>query len=86
MEIRYVIMYLCKKYTNMYLKQIAGIFDMDHTTAMHGIASIENRIDTEPDFKDKVEALAYQLNHSEHTALAALPKVDRPFKTVILGL
>lgn len=48
---RQVCMYLTRKHTRHSLEEIGGYFGgRDHTTVMHAIRTIENRIDMEPEF------------------------------------
>jgi len=56
---RYILMYLCQKYGEMTLKTIGELFviKLDHSTVLHGIKTINNKIDKNPIFKKEIEKI-----------------------------
>ena len=62
---RHISMYLCRKYTKCSFKEIAKIFDKDHTSVMHGVDKIEERIKNEPDFASTMDTIVKKLNIDE---------------------
>ncbi len=56
---RQLAMYISRKFTTKSLPEIAKMFDKTHATILHGVRSIERRLDTEPELKASlVEILA----------------------------
>ena len=56
---RQLAMYISRKFTTKSLPEIAKMFDKTHATILHGVRSIEKRLDTEPELKASlVEILA----------------------------
>jgi len=54
-EARQISIFLIKKHTNKSLTEIGNLFGgRDHTTAIHSIKKVQDMIDTEPDFKNKL--------------------------------
>lgn len=45
---------LMKKHTNVSLKEIGERFNQDHTTVIHGLRTINNLIETDPDIRSTV--------------------------------
>ena len=59
---RQVSMYLARKRTRFSLEQIGGYFGgRDHTTVMHAVKVIEQRIDQDPSFAHEVEQIDEQI-------------------------
>lgn len=54
-ECRYVSMWLIRKYTDLSLRVIGEFFDKDHSTVIHGIQHVDNRIRFEPNFETKLK-------------------------------
>ena len=55
---RQVCMYLARKHTRYSLEEIGGYFGgRDHTTVMHAIATVQDRMDMEPEFRAQVEQI-----------------------------
>lgn len=54
-ETRQIIMYFSRKMTNMSWKQIASYFNLDHATAMHSYNTIQNFIQSDKKFKQKIK-------------------------------
>lgn len=62
---RQIAMYLSRKYTNLSSTDIAKIFDRDHTTVLHGIGNIENKIKSDADLANKIDIIIKKLNIEE---------------------
>lgn len=58
---RHVIFYFIRKFTNMSLKDTAGIFFMDHTTVIHGLQKLKDLMDVELELKAQVDLLEQQI-------------------------
>jgi hypothetical protein len=58
---RQVAMYLCKKLTSRSLPEIGRSFRKDHTTVLHAINKITERLKTEENLADDVNSLILQL-------------------------
>ena len=59
---RQVVMYLVKKLTNVSYKATAKLLNRnDHTTVMHGVKSIEGRIELEQDLKQRITEIERKL-------------------------
>lgn len=57
-EPRHVSFYLARKLTGASLEKVGEMFDgRDHGTVFHGVSSVQNRIETEPEFKRKVDLI-----------------------------
>lgn len=54
---RQVAMYIARKYTVTKLPAIAKYFDREHPTILHGVRTIEKRIEVEKDLRESVEAI-----------------------------
>lgn len=54
---RQVLMYILSKNTNMTLKRIGEMFNKDHTTAMHAIKTIQDRMLTDEMVRREVSEL-----------------------------
>lgn len=52
---RWIVFFLADKITNSTRISISSIFKLDHSTVLHGIKSLQDRMDTNPKFKDRVE-------------------------------
>lgn len=63
---RQVSMFISRKYTVHSLPEIAKSFDKSHATILHGVRTIEKRIETEPELKNSISeilgSLGYQLS------------------------
>jgi chromosomal replication initiator protein len=63
---RHLAMFLARKCTKQRLEQIGGYLGgRDHTTVLHAVKSIEERIAAEPDFGDTVASLEDKLRNPE---------------------
>jgi len=61
---RQVCMYLARKHTRFSLQEIGGYFGgRDHTTVMHSIRTVEQRVGEEPQFAGEVEQLDDRITH-----------------------
>lgn len=54
---RFVIFYFFRKYTKLTFKEAGLIFNRDHTTVIHGLATLNDIMQTEPIVKAEVESL-----------------------------
>jgi chromosomal replication initiator protein len=62
---RQVVMFLCREYTSMPLKNIGTILGKrDHTTVMHGVDKIADEINMNDDLSHKIEMIRKKLNPS----------------------
>lgn len=62
---RQVCMYFARKMTRLSLEEIGGYFGgRDHTTVMHAVRAVENRIDTEPDCAPQLKAIEDKIRAS----------------------
>jgi len=62
-ETRQLVYYLFKKKYPTYSYSWIGVhFGQDHATVIHGVRTIKNLIDTDKDFREKVERLKTLLN------------------------
>jgi len=60
---RHCAAYFLRKYTDLTLQEIAAVFsNVDHSTAHHGIKTCRNLIDTDSEYKSKVEKVKSMLN------------------------
>lgn len=60
---RQIAMYLCRKLTNLSLKNIGHGFERDHTTAIHAIDKIEASIKEDDQFKKEIDELIQELRN-----------------------
>lgn len=62
---RQIIMYLCRHMTDSSLQMIAAYLGKkDHTTVIHGVEKIEEKIQTDEDLKNKIETIQKKLTPS----------------------
>lgn len=67
-QARQIAMYCCKQLTNQPLKTIGLRFGgRDHSTVIHACRSVENRLDTEPQFKYELERIQSDLTLRRNT-------------------
>jgi chromosomal replication initiator protein len=63
---RQLAMYISRKYTPKSLQEIAAEFDKKHATILHGVKSIEKRLDVEGELKgilvDVLSEFGYSIN------------------------
>lgn len=60
---RQLAMYISRKYTTKSLQEIAVEFDKKHATIIHGVKTIEKRLDVEPDLKSSLEAILHEFGY-----------------------
>lgn len=61
-QARQVAMYLCREYTEETLRAIGRAFgDRDHSTVIHSVDTVEDLLETDPNFRQQVEDLRHQL-------------------------
>lgn len=59
---RQVVMYLVKKHTDSSFKSIAKLLNRkDHTTVMHGVRTIEGRLELEQELRERISAIEQEL-------------------------
>jgi chromosomal replication initiator protein len=64
-EPRQICMWLARKRTRFSLEEIGGHFGgRDHTTVMHSIKTVDDRVNTEPDFADQTQHLDQQVQRA----------------------
>ena len=62
---RQIIMYLCRHLTDTSLQMIASYLGKkDHTTVIHGVEKIEEKIKTDEDLENKIETIKKKLTPS----------------------
>lgn len=62
---RQIIMYLCRTMTGTPLQTIASLLSKkDHTTVIHGVEKIEEKIKTDEDLKNKIEIIKKKISPS----------------------
>lgn len=62
---RQIIMYLCRHLTETSLQMIASLLGKkDHTTVIHGVEKIEDKIKTDEDLANKIETIKKKLSPS----------------------
>ena len=61
---RQVAMYIARKFTQKGLHEIAKQFDKSHATILHGVKSIEKRLDVEPELKQSVDEILHVFGYS----------------------
>lgn len=62
---RQIIMYLCRHMTESSLQMIAAYLGKkDHTTVIHGVEKIEEKIQTDEDLRNKIETIQKKLSPS----------------------
>jgi chromosomal replication initiation ATPase DnaA len=66
---RQVAMYLAKRFTRKSFPAIARLFgDRDHTTVLHAVRKIEQRLATDAELAASVARISQALDHPEHLA------------------
>jgi chromosomal replication initiator protein len=60
-HVRYLCIYFLRKYTGMTLVSIAKIFRRDHTSIVHALQTVKNRMECEEGFADNVLLLDQKL-------------------------
>jgi chromosomal replication initiator protein len=61
---RQLAMYISRKYTTKSLQEIAAEFDKKHATILHGVKTIEKRLDVENDLKAVLEEILGEFGYS----------------------
>jgi len=61
-EARQVSMYLIRNLTNLSLEDIAAEFGKDHTTVMHGLKKIENKLPTDDHLQTVIKEVTDNVN------------------------
>ena len=62
---RQIIMYLCRHLTDTSLQMIASYLGKkDHTTVIHGVEKIEEKLKTDEDLENKIETIKKKLTPS----------------------
>ncbi len=62
---RQIIMYLCRQMTEATFQMIAAYLGKkDHTTVIHGVEKIEEKIQTDEDLRNKIETIQKKLTPS----------------------
>ena len=62
---RQIIMYLCRVLTETSLQTIASLLSKkDHTTVIHGVEKIEEKIKTDEDLRNKIEIIKKKISPS----------------------
>jgi len=60
---RQMAMYISRKYTTKSLPEIAKMFDKTHATIIHGVKTIEKRIDVEDDLKSNLAEILSEMGY-----------------------
>ena len=61
---RQLAMYISRKYTTKSLQEIAAEFDKKHATILHGVKTIEKRLDVESELKGSLEEILSYFGYS----------------------
>ena len=61
---RQLAMYISRKYTTKSLQEIAAEFDKKHATILHGVKTIEKRLDVEIELKNSLEEILSYFGYS----------------------
>lgn len=56
-DARQMIMYLCKKHTDLSSSAIGAKLNRKHATVLHGISAVSDRLEISPELKDTVDAI-----------------------------
>lgn len=56
-SVRQISFYLCKEILNLSLQKIGQVYNRHHSTVLHGIDQVEERMDADPIFKETIEML-----------------------------
>ncbi len=58
---RQIIMFLLRRYTKLSYKDIGRLYNRDHTTAIHSMATVLNHMEMEPEFRKEIVYLEAQI-------------------------
>ena len=58
-------MYLCRRLLNASFPHLGQLFQRDHSTVMHGVASIEQRVKQDPAFQLTVQQLEESIKRTQ---------------------
>ena len=61
---RQLAMYIARKFTTKSLFEIAEVFEKTHATVVHGVKTIEKRLDVEPELKESLEEIVREMGLS----------------------
>ncbi len=61
---RQLAMYISRKYTTNSLQEIAAAFDKKHATIIHGVRTIDKRLDVEEDLKNSLEDILSEFGYN----------------------
>ena len=61
---RQLAMYIARKFTTKSLLEIAEVFEKTHATVVHGVKTIEKRLDVEPELKESLEEIVREMGLS----------------------
>jgi len=59
---RQIAMYLIRKLTNLSLKDIGGVFGRDHSTVISSVRKVENKINDDRDFSNRIRDITSNIN------------------------
>ena len=59
-QARQVAMFLCRKLTSNSLPQIGKAFSRTHATVLHALTTVQNRLQTEQDFRNEMQSVMRQ--------------------------
>ena len=66
---RQLAMYISRKYTSKSLQEIADLFDKKHATIIHGVKTIEKRLDVEADLRKTLDEILNEFGLSTTDAV-----------------
>ena len=66
---RQLAMYISRKYTSKSLQEIAALFDKKHATIIHGVKTIEKRLDVEADLRMTLEEIISEFGLTTNDAV-----------------
>jgi len=60
---RQLAMYISRKYSNKSLQEISKEFDKKHATIIHGVKTIQNRLDVDANLKNVLEEILHEFGY-----------------------
>jgi chromosomal replication initiator protein len=75
---RQVAMFLCRRYTDASLARIGDALGRDHTSVLHAIRAVEQRIAERPQLRYELEAIARRISAPEARSASGSSPGTRP--------
>lgn len=83
-EPRQIAMYFTKRKTNMSLYAIGDEFNKNHATVLHACKKVQNIIDTDKKFKEKINSIEIMINRGYNMVDQLLNKIKEIQKEGII--